>query len=180
MKRLLILAVALPAFAQFANQRPPAAAAISLDQPHLSFDLILRLEKDFDDKMGNLGGKQPLDVVGPTRGVYLPGYGMVLTAEVDLIPTPGSLFNRTPAAEDRAQIHARKLQQLPVLEQLMRNMMMSSAQKLDIMPENERVVLAVRLWYRQWEDVSGLPQQVVMSADRKSAIAGQIKEETSR
>jgi len=181
MSRLILLAAALPAFAQMIARAP--APTISPDQPHLSFDVISSLEKDFDAKLAATpAGKEPFDLVGSTRGLYMPGFGMILTAEVDLILTPGAsaLFNRVPAPEDRAQVHTRKLQQLQVLQKVMRNMMASSADRLDIIPDNERVVLAVRLLYRHWEDVTGLPRQIVMSADRKSAIAGQIKEEISR
>ena len=39
------------------------------------------------------------------------------------------------------------------------------------------VVVAVRLDYLNWEDTTGLPAQILMRADRKSALAGDIKEE---
>ena len=39
------------------------------------------------------------------------------------------------------------------------------------------VVVAVRLDYLNWEDTSGLPGQILMRADRRSALAGYIEEE---
>ena len=44
-------------------------------------------------------------------------------------------------------------------------------------PDNQLVVVAVRLAYLNWEDTSGLPGQILMRADRRSALAGDIKEE---
>ena len=49
-----------------------------------------------------------------------------------------------------------------------------------MMPESERIVLAVRFWYQTWEDQTRLPSQILMTADRKSAMAGNIKEESSK
>jgi len=183
MSRLLIplLIAVLPAGAQFSA--PRAAAAIAVDQRLMSTDLIRALERHFDGNMAATArSKEPLDVVGSPRGLYLPGYGVVLTAEVDLIVVPGApaLFNRPPTPEEKAQIHARKVEQLRVLEKIMRDTVTSLAQSLDIMPETDRVAMAVRLLYRPWEDTNNLPTQILMTADRKSAMAGQIKEETSK
>jgi hypothetical protein len=183
MNRLLIslITFAAPSLAQFAAPaRPPAS--LSIEQPRLSFDVVRKLEGQFDGLISSPGRKEPFDIYGPTRALYMPGYGMIITAELDLIVVPGApaLFRRTPTPQEITQIHTRKLENVLVLEQLMRDMMTSSAQRLDIMPDSERVVLAVRLIYRQWEDTSKLPTQILMTADRKSAIAGQIKEESSK
>jgi hypothetical protein len=43
------------------------------------------------------------------------------------------------------------------------------------LPPNEKVVVAVRLFYMDWEDKNGLPNQIVMTADRASAVAGKIE-----
>ena len=43
--------------------------------------------------------------------------------------------------------------------------------------EADQIVVAVRLWYQSWEDTTGLPSQIVMRADRRSAAAGTIKTE---
>ncbi|HUA62709.1 MAG TPA: hypothetical protein VML19_28390 [Verrucomicrobiae bacterium] len=183
MKRLpiILLLSGFPVLAQFASPARPAAS-ISIDPPRLSFDIVKTLERQFDSKLASPGGKEPFEVIGPTRGLYVQGTGMIFTAELDLIIIAGAnpLFRHEFTDSEKAQFHARKLEQLRVLEAAMRDMMSSSAQRLDIMPDNERIVLAVRLLYRPWENTAGLPVQILMSADRKSAIAGQIKEETTR
>jgi hypothetical protein len=123
-----------------------------------------------------------MNVMGATRGLYLPGYGLVLTAELDLTLTPAAngLFRRVFTPAETASIHQKKMDQVPVLERLMRDAVTAAARQADPVPENERIVLAVRLWYQGFEDRSGLPSQILMSADRKSAASGQIMEVQSK
>jgi len=180
MKHLVLLAAVLPAFGQLIAPTP--AVTTPTEQPPVSFDVIHNLEKALNEKLTNAGGQERFDVIGSMRGLYLPSFGVVLTAEIDLIVTPGAytLFNHQLAPEEVTRIHTRKLQQLKALQEVMRSMISSSAQRLHMIPGSERVVLAVRLLYSNWEDVTGLPHQIVMSADHRSAILGQIKEQSLR
>ena len=74
-------------------------------------------------------------------------------------------------------LHQRKIDRLPALRQAMREMLRAAATTLIQIPDNQLVVVAVRLDYLNWEDTTGLPAQILMRADRKSALAGDIKEE---
>jgi len=42
-------------------------------------------------------------------------------------------------------------------------------------PDNQQVVVAVRLSYAPWENTSGLPGLIVAKADRRSAMAGNFQ-----
>jgi len=172
-----LLLAALPACAQIVKR--PAAAVASIDRPRFSLDVIYNLEDAFDAKLES-SGPERMHVMGATRGLYLPGYGLVFTAELDLTftPMPGGVVPRQITPEERITYHAKKLQQLPLLQHLMREMVTGSAQKLDPMPEGERIVLAIRLWYQGWEDQTQLPSQILMTADRKSAMAGHMEVST--
>jgi hypothetical protein len=190
---IALLLAALPAAAQMAASpvapsaqmpaKPPAFTAVAPapDQYRFSLDTIRGLERTLDAKLGSIR-PEPINLMGATRGLYLPGYGLVFTAELDLVQTPtaGGLFRREIKPTDVTSVHTRKLAQLPVLEQLLRDMVTAAAQKANPMPDNEHVVVAVRLWYQAFEDQTGLPSQIRMSADRKSAISGQIAEVTSK
>ena len=55
--------------------------------------------------------------------------------------------------------------------------MKTAAMALIQVPEGQQFVLAVRLDYLPWEDTTGLPGQIVMKADRKSALAGDVQTE---
>jgi hypothetical protein len=185
---ILLLLTALPGNAQFAAPpggaqaaARPAASAAPIQQPGIPLDAIRTLERAFDAKIASVR-PEPMNVMGAARGLYLPGYGLVFTAELDLAMTPaaGGLFRREFSAAERTAIHDKKLAQVPVLEQLMREMVAASAQKADTMPDSERVVLAVRIWCQAFEDRTGLPNQILMAADRKSAISGHILEVATR
>lgn len=137
------------------------------------------LEHRFDGMLSRIGTlNEPIDLLGATRGVYLDGYGAVITTEMGLVLAPSiSPFRSTIPPELVVQVHQRKLERLPMLRTSMKEMMKAAAMTLLQIPEDQMIVLVVRLDYMSWEDTSGLPSQILMRADRKSAIAGEIKEE---
>jgi len=125
-----------------------------------------RLETMFDD---------PYLVLGLTRGVYLDGYGVVLTAEMALVNSPPiSPFRPQVTDAEKAALRKKKLDRLPVLRQAMREMLVSFARSLERLPANEQVVLGITLLNRGFEDTTGLPAQIVMQGDRRSLMAGQM------
>jgi hypothetical protein len=135
------------------------------------------LEKRFDGKLATTGGaNDPLDLLGGTRGLYLDNCGAIFTTEVSLIVTPTTNpFRQTISKELAAQVHQRKVAHLPLLRQAMQEMMKTAAMTLVQVPDGQQIVVAVRVLYLPWEDTTGLPAQIVMKADRKSAMAGNIQ-----
>jgi hypothetical protein len=187
---LLALAVA-PALSQIAAQiapRPVRAAsntAVPATFPNpvkamkIAPQTFRELEKRFDNQLATTGGpSDPIDLLGTTRGLYLDGYGAVFTTELSLIITPTvNPFHQEITKEESARVHQRKLARLPVLRQIMAEMMKNSAVTLIQIPDNQQIVLAVRLLYLPWEDTTGLPAQVLMSATRRGVINGEVKSE---
>ena len=180
---LLALSLA-PAWAQL--PRPPAAAPVmasaaapaasvtSTERPRVTRQTLSDVERHFDTKLTNLGGaNDPIDLLGAARGIYLDGYGVVLTAEASLIITPGlNPFHTEMTAAEKEKVHQRKVDRLPMLKQTMRDIWRDSATTLASIPESQQVVIAVRLLYLPWEDTRGLPGQIVMKGDRRTALAG--------
>jgi hypothetical protein len=74
-------------------------------------------------------------------------------------------------------VHQQKVARLPLLKQAMADMMKNSALTLIQIPDNQQIVVAVRLLYLPWEDTTDLPAQVMLSATRGEALKGQIKTE---
>ncbi|HEY2012237.1 MAG TPA: hypothetical protein VGH38_01995 [Bryobacteraceae bacterium] len=144
------------------------------------------LEGRFNSTLTALNDKDPIDLVGDTRALYLKDYGLTMTAEIMLVRTPsiGPFRKEIPAAE-KARVHQRKLDQLPALKKSMREMIKASALVLagavglqGMEGSGLQVVLAVKVLYQvDWEDLSGLPAQIVMKADLKGALNGDIQEE---
>jgi hypothetical protein len=131
---------------------------------------IEAVERNFDQGLQHFGVESPMDVLGLTRGVYLEGYGAVFTSEVNLLRPPSlSPFRPTLTKAEVVRIRMAKLKRLPELRGLMKEVMVASAGSLDRLPNEERLVLGVRLFYSAWEDTTGLPRQITMQA-RKGAL----------
>jgi len=160
------------ALAQALSPAPPARA-VSVEKPRLSREEIAKIEAGFELTLHNLNDAP--EVIGACSGIYLSGYGVVFTTALNLVTPPRmGPFQPTPAP---VAVHQRKLAQLPILQQKMREMLAVAAKGLVALPPDEKLVAAVRLFYLPGEDKSGLPDQIVMTADRASALAGNIQTE---
>jgi hypothetical protein len=183
---LLLLALA-PAWAQ--NPRPAAVttsvAVAPMDHTGIARQTFTELEKTFDSQLAATGGAHPIDILGLTRGLYLADYGVVFTAEVSLVQTPGANpFGKGFSAEQKIEIRRLKLENLPLLRKVMREMVKNTAMtvgaagvRMNILKPNAQIVLAVRLLYLPYEITTGLPGQIVMKADLQGALTDDIKTE---
>jgi hypothetical protein len=181
MKRAWLLVLALPALDAQTPARLAAAhlAPAPLPVARIPQGMLANLEQIVDGRLLELDPKDPIDMLGSTRGLYLPGYGTVFTTQVSLVVSPGNfpIARPTFTPEIRESVHQRKIAQLPKLEGLMKEMVKITALTLVPMPDDQKVVMAVRLRYLPDEDTTGLPSQIVVSADKKSAALGDIKTE---
>jgi len=177
MIRLAMAAMAVLA-APVYGQIVPAATTIKADSAlHPARQVISSVETLCNTRLYALGtANDPVDMLGLMRGIYLNNYGAVFTAEISLIVTPTVMpFRLTITKEMHDQVHDRKVNRLPALRTAMVEMMKQAAQNLAQMPESQQIVVAVRLNYMKWEDRTGLPSQIMMSASRKDALAGAVQ-----
>ena len=164
MKRALVCAVLLAAPIRVTAAENPRAARAAL----------VVIEKDFNGRIERYNIDDPFLLLGATRGVYLEGYGAVFTAEVNLVAGPViSPFRPTISKEEIAKLRQKKLSRLPVLKQIMRDLLVNSAATLETVSPNEQIVVGVSLFYFSWEDSTGLPSQILMQADRKALLPTQ-------
>ncbi len=132
---------------------------------------ITAMERAFDERLQRFSLESPMELLGLTRGLYLPSYGAVFTAEVNLVPTPGiSPFRPTVTKDEVGRVRAAKLRRVPELKTLMREMMLTSAGSMDRLPMDEQVVLGVSLAYNSWEETSGLPRMITMYAPKRALL----------
>jgi hypothetical protein len=154
--------------------------AASAAAPLVPRSTMATLERHFDRRLESFDINDPLYVIGATRGVYLEGYGVVLTSEVGLVATPNlTPFRATISEEDKAKLRQRKLARVPQVKRLMRDMLVQSANVLSMVPQQEQVAIAMLFFHMPWEDKSGLPFQVLMHAQRKALVdfeAGRMNE----
>ena len=154
----------------------PAAAPASVTAARpgkIPLSALYAVERGCDEKLRALGEPNTVELMGATRGIYLENYGAVFTAEIGLVTPPALYpFHPTITPEEKALLHKKKIERLPRLRDTIREMVRAAAASLPGVPEDQQIVVAVRLDYRAWEDTSGLPGVIILKADRKSALAG--------
>jgi hypothetical protein len=175
---LILAAGAAGAQTKVALNKAPAA-------PQKSFKIAPQtfrdLEKRFDARLEGLvaNSNEPTEVLGFTRGLYVEDFGVVFTAEVSLVRTPGiSPFLHDIPKEMVERVRKERLERLPMLKDAMREMLRNMAMTFLQVPPGQKVVLAVRLLYGSMEPTAGMPAQVMMSAVLNGgAQVSEIKEE---
>src|SRR5687767_9296204 len=83
--------------------------------------LIADVENKIDKRLDLVGLDEPLLILGQTRGIYLDGYGIVFTTEVNLVATANlSPFRPAYTKEDLRKIRQKKAVRLEALKKNMR------------------------------------------------------------
>lgn len=164
-RRLLVRRLILP----FLLLNAAAAATASAgDVPRVSRSVLIATEKTMDGRLAQSAADNPFFLLGATRGIYLDGYGAVFTAEVNLVAVPPALqmFRPTFSPQEVAQHKQKKLARIPDLERNMRQAMVETAASLDMIPADQQIVLVAMLSKYAWEDLKGVPLQIMMQAPR--------------
>ena len=159
MKRLVIAILLLSAATALADTARIGRAALA----KLEFRLDTFLVKAPD----------PCQMMGNTRGVYLDGYGAVFTTLVALTPTPTPNPFHSFTQKDFDDIHDAKMRQIPIMKEKMRTMllMMAADPSLEGVRPHEQIVTGVTFfYYKQWENITGLPQQFVMGGEKQKLL----------
>lgn len=149
----------------------PRTAAAS-DLPRVSRPMLISVENAMDTSVSLSKTENPFLISGITRGVYLEGYGAVFTTEVNLIVVSGAqmMFKPITNKQDIAQHRQKKMARLPELKTAVKRAMVDAAVALKTLPEEERIVFVALLAKYPWEDVTGLPQQVMLQSTRKKLL----------
>ena len=141
---------------------------------------IVRTERAIDSRFRNLEDvidSTPMPLTGVTRGGYLNGFGAVFTVEVNLLPVPNLGPFSGFSEKAKTDLNLRKRQRLEDLEIRARTILLEEGPRLTEVPVTEKVALVISLLHYRWEDVSGLPSQLIMQARRQLLIdhqAGRI------
>jgi hypothetical protein len=157
---------------------PPQAVAASAEISQGDLRAIAKLEAGFEDSIKSLDPKDPFVLLGACSGIYIKGYGAVFTTPLDLISTPRvTPFAQVITKAQADRVREAKLAHIPILREALRKSLMEAARTLTSLPENEKVVVAARIFYLDWENRAGMPSQIVLSATRQAALAGNIQVE---
>jgi hypothetical protein len=171
---LLVLLAAMPLLPAEPPRFPSARHSVVLagvDTTGIRRATLSTIEKRIDQRLSTTPQADPFDLLGATRGVYIEGFGGIFTAELSLVLTPTiNPFRQQISPEEKQRIWVRKVKAVPVLRDTMKEMVVSAADALAMIPANEQVVLAIRLLYLPWEKTETLPAQIIMRGDRASLM----------
>jgi hypothetical protein len=172
---VFLLAASEQSAAQIAPMKVPSTVVRTTGK--VSVSTMTALEKRFNERLAGLfDAGDPLDLLGNTRGVYVDGFGAVFTAEVSLAVTPAAGPFRGKITKEFADaIRQKKIQRLPFLQASMKEMMHNMGALFIQVPEDQQMVLVVRFYYEPWEDMNGMPSQIVMKANRTNAMKGEVQ-----
>ncbi len=146
----------------------PVAAA---SPPRIGRDAIAALERKFDRRIQSYDINDPFHLLGNTRGVYLADYGVVFTAEINLVAAAVVTPFRPPfTPEQIEQLREKKLRRLEDLKRIVREMMVECAAALDGVAPEQKIAVGVSLFRFSWEDSRGLPRQILMEASRRTLL----------
>lgn len=147
--------------------------------PRISRPAMQAVERAFDQRFQQLSVDDPIEVLGPARGVYADKFGVILSAEVNLAITAITPFRPQISPEQLEKLRQKKLARLIDVRKLMRDTMISAATSLKTLGPDEQVVVGVTFFHRPFELVQELPGQIVMQAPKRVLAdyeAGRIKQ----
>ena len=147
-----------------------AAYAAAGEAPRVDRTQMEKVEKSMDATLLRFTTDNSHTLIGLTRGVYLEGVGAVLTAELILVNAPVNIMHPLPTKEEIVQMHKKKLERVPILKRVLKDMLVSAAASLDSIPPDEQVVIAIILPRFTFEDASGLPVQVTLQAPKRKLL----------
>lgn len=133
---------------------------------------LVAAEKGFDAMVEKQWTGDPFVLLGNTRAVYIDGFGVVMTAEINLStgPTVGP-FSPTISKESIAKHRDKKLQRLPQLKELIKKGTETARTWFPELAVTDNLVVGVTVLKYQWEDATGIPSQLVgITQQRKDAI----------
>jgi hypothetical protein len=178
MKLPVILLLAASIWAQVPITLKPAGIVNPPDRSVVPRQSLMELEGRLDKKMATAGGTDPVYLIGQARALHVPGYGVVITQEITPVATPApNPFRVTPSPQLVQQIHQRKLDRVPLIRQTTREMWIEAARSLPTLPDNEHILMAVRFLYQAWEDMKGLPAQIVVRGEHRAGLSGDLQTE---
>jgi hypothetical protein len=130
-------------------------------------------ERAVDKRITAITPDESAYLLGPTRGVYLEGYGAVFTTELELVPNAApNPFRPEYTKKEIARLKSTKQYRISILKKKMRDTLIAMAAPMEGVGTSESIVLAVTIPYFNWEDTAGMPRQIVMQAPKSALLKG--------
>ncbi len=156
-----------------------AVTMLTAAAPRIPRPAMQAVERSFDQRFQQFNVDDPIEVLGPARGVYVDKFGVILSAEVNLVVTAITPFRPQISGEQVEKLRQKKLARLPEVRKMMRDTLVSAATQLKALGPDEQVVVGLTFFHRSFEAVKDLPGQIVMQAPKRVLAdyeAGRIKQ----
>ena len=125
-------------------------------------------ERTIDNAIQRKWSEDPLVLIGGTRAFYVDGFGVVMTAELNLVTGPSvNPFNPVLSPETKALYRKRKLDRLPQMRDLMATTLGQAKVWFPTLKDDDQIVIGVQLYRYSWEDPAGIPSQVTWQTLKK-------------
>ena len=147
-----------------------SADAAAGEASHVDRARMEKVEKGMDATLSRFTTDNSHTLIGPTRGVYLPGVGAVFTAEVILVNAPVQLMHPLPTKEEIVMMRKKKLERIPLLKKILKDALVSIGAQLDAISPDEQVVIAVVLPSFTFEEATGVPSQITVQAPKQKLL----------
>lgn len=139
---------------------------------------VVNAEKLINTQLAGMYPDEPWFLLGPARGMYLEGYGVVFTAEINLATGPTQTpFKMEITKEEIARHRDKKITRLPELRGMMTKLMGFTAEYLDNLAPGERLVLGITLLRYPYEDPKIAPSQIVVQGERSKIVEAKKRQE---
>ena len=155
------------------------AALLTAAPPRIPRPAMQAVERGLDQRFQQFNVDDPIEMLGPARGIYIEKFGVILSAEVNLVVTAITPFRPQISPEQLEKLRQKKLARLVDVRKMMRDTMVSSATSLKGLGPDEQVVVGLTLFHRPFELIQDLPSQIVMQAPKRVLVdyeAGRIKQ----
>ena len=162
MKKTVLVGCILFAFA--------GAAFTAVIPARVARPLMRAMEDSLDKRFGKMWPDNPLAVVGPSRGVYLDGYGAVFTTELNLASEGLSMMHLNLSPQEKALVVKRKEERVPQVKKALQEALVDTAASLDTMPPEEQIIIQVVLDRYSWEQSPGYPSEMIVQATRQKLL----------
>jgi hypothetical protein len=141
-----------------------------VSKPLVKREFMIATENEFTQELQ----AHEIDVFG-VRGMYVEGVGVVFSTDISLVYTAiANPFQQTFSPEQKQRVHEKKLKQVPILIEQMRQTVVRSAGSLDALPMKENVIVGATIGYQSWEDKSDLPSQIVVQAQKQKILEAKL------
>lgn len=144
-----------------------ALAFASGAEPKVPRAKVVNVEKLISTALASMYPDEPYFLIGPARGVYIEGVGVVYITDINLATGPTMSPFSPPVNKEQMQRHRDKKEvRLPLLKNKILEISGSVISLLDALPANEDFILTINLLRYPWEDPAGLPSQLILRVQK--------------